>query len=341
MKILITGAAGGIGSTLGYELYKMGHSLILLDNLRNGYKENLTINGETFGDFHEIDINSDDLHNLIKNETPDIIIHLAAITSLPDCEVNYRDCIRVNVEGTASVLGAASKYGVKRVIFGSTSAVYENTHLTPTGFKESDDINPRLFYSLSKKMSEEICITYRENYGLDVIILRFFNVFGPRQDMYRKSPPVINYIVSEMMNGNSPILHSNGEQSRDYIYINDVVRFIEKCLTINTDKFIFNVSTQTLTSLKSIVDSVKKSNSDFERIIEIYRESNKLWDSYPDLFSGNLPLKKEIIEKETNKKSLGDNSISKKYLGFNPSNDIMELIISTSIDMQNSKNKFQ
>jgi hypothetical protein len=73
----------------------------------------------------------------------------------------------------------------------------------------------------------------------------------------------------------------------------------------------------------------------------IYRESNKLLDSYPDLFSGNFPLKKEIIEKETNKKSLGDNSISKKYLGFNPSNDILELIISTSVDMQNSKNKSQ
>ena len=264
MKILITGAAGGIGSTLGYELYKLGHKIILVDNLRNGYKENLIINGESFGDFHEIDINSEDLHSLIKNEIPDIIIHLAAITSLPDCEVNYRECIRVNVEGTASVLGAASKYGVKRVIFGSTSAVYENTYLSSTGFKESDDINPRLFYSLSKKMSEEICLTYRENYGLDVLILRFFNVFGPRQDIHRKSPPIINYIVREMMSGNPPILHSNGEQSRDYIYINDVVNFIEKCLTIKTNEFIFNLSTQTLTSVKDILESVKKSNSNFQ-----------------------------------------------------------------------------
>jgi nucleoside-diphosphate-sugar epimerase len=339
MKILITGAAGGIGSTLGYELYKLGHKLILVDNLRNGDKENLIINGESFGDFHEIDINSEDLHNLIKNEIPDIIIHLAAITSLPDCEVNYRECIRVNVEGTASVLGAASKYGVRRVIFGSTSAVYENTYLRSTGFKESDDINPRLFYSLSKKMSEEICLTYRENYGLDVLILRFFNVFGPRQDIHRKSPPIINYIVREMMSGNPPILHSNGEQSRDYIYINDVVNFIEKCLTIETNEFIFNLSTQTLTSVKDILESVKKSNSDFQSINEIYRESNKLWDSYPDLFSGKYPLKKEIIEKETNKKSLGDNSLSKKHLEFSPSDDIMNLIISTSIDIQNNKNK--
>lgn len=339
MKILITGAAGGIGSTLGYELYKLGHKIILVDNLRNGYKENLIINGESFGDFHEIDINSEDLHSLIKNEIPDIIIHLAAITSLPDCEVNYRECIRVNVEGTASVLGAASKYGVKRVIFGSTSAVYENTYLSSTGFKESDNINPRLFYSLSKKMSEEICLTYRENYGLDVLILRFFNVFGPRQDIHRKSPPIINYIVREMMSGNPPILHSNGEQSRDYIYINDVVNFIEKCLTIKTNEFIFNLSTQTLTSVKDILESVKKSNSNFQSINEIYRESNKLWDSYPDLFSGKYPLKKEIIEKETNKKSLGDNSLSKKHLEFSPSDDIMNLIISTSIDIQNNKNK--
>jgi hypothetical protein len=117
------------------------------------------------------------------------------------------------------------------------------------------------------------------------------------------------------------------------------VNFIEKCLTIETNEFIFNLSTQTLTSVKDILESVKKSNSDFQSINEIYRESNKLWDSYPDLFSGKYPLKKEIIEKETNKKSLGDNSLSKKHLEFSPSDDIMNLIISTSIDIQNNKNK--
>lgn len=335
MKILITGAAGGIGSTLGFNLHKRGHELILVDNLRNGYKDNLVIDGETFGDFHEIDINSDKFHDLIGKEVPDVIIHLAAITSLPDCELNYRECIRVNVEGTASVLGAASKYGIKRVIFGSTSAVYENTPFNINGFKETDEINPRLFYSLSKKMAEELCLSYRDNYGLDVLILRFFNVFGPRQDIHRKSPPVINYIVREMINDNTPILHSDGDQSRDYVHINDIICFIEKSLTQKTDNFIFNLSTGTLTSLRDIVDSIKKSNIKFEKITEVYRESHKLWDSYPDLFSGKKHLKREIVEKETNKKSLGDNTLSRKEFNWNPSIDIKNLIISTSTEIQN------
>lgn len=336
MKILITGAAGGIGSTLGYELNKIGHFLILVDNLRNGYKENLLVNGEKFGDFYEIDINSNDFLDLVKNELPDVIIHLAAITSLPDCELNHSECIRVNVEGTSSVLGAASKYGIKRVIFGSTSAVYENTIMSKSGFSESDEVNPRLFYSLSKKMAEEICKSYRTNYGLDVLILRFFNVFGPRQDIYRKSPPVINYIVKELFNKNQPILHSNGDQERDYIFIDDVVDIIKNFLNINItdDNYIFNLCSSKLISLKEIVSIIKKSNNEFLYIDEIYRDSDKLWDSYPDLFNGVFSLKKEIVNKETNKKSLGDNRLIKK-LGLDVSINIEDLILKTSDEIQN------
>jgi UDP-glucose 4-epimerase len=330
MKILITGAAGGIGSSLGYQLNKNGHELILVDNLRNGYIENLRIDNQTFGKFYQVDINSDEFHDIIKNELPETLIHLAAITSLPDCEVNYRECLRVNVEGTSSVLGAAAKYGVKKVIFGSTSAVYENTKINKDGYKETDGVNPRLFYSLSKKMAEEICLSFRQNYDLNVVILRFFNVFGPRQDIHRKSPPVINYIVREMMNNQSPVLHSDGLQSRDYIFVDDVVSVIEKVIEIDTKEFIFNLSSNTQTSLNDIVESVKNSDESFQKIEVVYREPNRLWDSYPELFSGKKPLKKEIIEKETKKVSLGNNDLLFKELKFKPSSDIKNLICKTS-----------
>jgi len=327
MKILITGAAGGIGSTLGYLLYKNGNDLILVDNLRNGYEENLIINGETFGRFYNMDINSDLFHELVDNEIPDAIVHLAAITSLPDCEVNYRECIRCNVEGTASVLGAARKSGIEKIIFASTSAVYENTHLGKGGFLESDDINPRLFYSLSKKMAEEICTSFSENYGMNITTLRFFNVFGPRQDIHRKSPPLINYIVRELKNGRSPILHSDGEQSRDYIYVNDVVDLIEKCLNVNRKGYsTFNVSTGTLISVKDILKNVKEGIGLGENIDATYRESDKLWDNYEDLFDGKFPLRKTIVEKETIKKSMGNNNLSKNILGWNPNPNILDLI---------------
>jgi UDP-glucose 4-epimerase len=329
MKILITGAAGGIGSTLGYYLNKNGHDLILVDNLRNGYLENLKIEGKTFGAFHQIDINSEDFRTLVANETPDVIIHLAAITSLPDCEVNYRECIRTNVEGTAAVVGTAREFGVKRVIFSSTSAVYENTKLNgDQGFKESDDINPRLFYSLSKKMSEEICRSFVENYGMDILILRFFNVIGPRQDIYRKSPPLINYIVRELKNGKSPILHSDGNQARDYVYIDDVVELIEKCLTIEkSGEFIFNVSSNNLITVKEIVSSIRESIPEYNSIKEKYQESSKLWDSYPELFGGPFSLEKRVVERETNKISLGNNIKAKSILGWTPNINMRGIII--------------
>lgn len=328
MKILITGAAGGIGSTLGYHLYKNGHELILVDNLRNGYIENLTVDGETFGKFHKIDINSDDFHSLVLSEIPDSIVHLAAITSLPDCEVNYRECIRVNVEGTASVIGAARKAGVKNIIFGSTSAVYENSQLDEiSGFSETDHVSPRLFYSLSKKMCEDICQSFIENYGMNILILRFFNVFGPNQDIHRKSPPLINYIVREIRHGRSPILHSNGEQSRDYVHIDDVVSMIEKCIKLDRFEYnTFNVSSKSLTTVRDIVNSIKGGIPECSQIKEIYRDSDKLWDAYPDLFDGKFPLKKEIVEKETNKKSLGNNYLAGKFIGWIPKSNIKELI---------------
>lgn len=327
MKILITGAAGGIGSTLGYLLYSKGNELILVDNLRNGYEENLMINGETFGKFYNMDINSDLFHELVDNEIPDAIVHLAAITSLPDCEVNYRECIRCNVEGTASVLGAARKSGIAKIIFASTSAVYENTPLGEGGFLESDDINPRLFYSLSKKMSEEICMSFSENYGMNITTLRLFNVFGPKQDIHRKSPPLINYVVRELSSNRSPILHSDGKQSRDYVYVNDVVDLIEKCLNRDHKGYsTFNVSTGTSTSVQDILESVKSGINLENEINAVYRNPDRLWDSYMDLFDGKYSLKKSIVEKETLKKSLGNNNLSKKLLDWYPESKIGDLI---------------
>ncbi len=337
MKILITGAAGGIGSTLAHQLNKTGHQLLLVDNLRNGYIENLLINDKPLGKFFEICINSELFHRLVEEEKPDIIIHLAAISSLPDCEINYRECIRVNVEGTASVLGAAAKFGTKRVIFGSTSAVYENTKISENGFTENDEINPRLFYSLSKKMGEEICTSFRENYGLDVIIFRFFNIFGPKQDIYRKNPPVINYIVREFINNRPPILHSDGEQSRDYVYIDDVVSIVTKGMDLNissTNNYIFNVSSNEKINLKRIIKSIKDSSLNFKNIKEIYRQPDKLWDTYPELFSGKNPLKRSVVEKETKKESIGDNRLAQNLLNWSPSKNLEELLKITSLNIQ-------
>jgi nucleoside-diphosphate-sugar epimerase len=288
--------------------------------MRNGYKENLAINGEIFGKFYNLSICNPDIVELLKDEY-DCIIHLAAITALPDCEINAVETINVNVSGTMNILECARVWNVQHVIFSSTSAVYESNK--EKIFTEDLDVNPRLWYSLSKKMAEEVCESYRINYDMKITTLRFFNVFGPRQDIHRKTPPLINYIVRELKNNNVPILHSNGEQKRDYVHVDDVVKLIDLCLEKNLDDT-FNVCTGTLISVNEIVNCIREL---FETDIEpVYRDASKLWDNYPQLFDGPLPLNKEIVAKETNKYSKGSYQKAKELLGWQPNTDIKSLI---------------
>ena len=329
MKILLTGAAGGIGSTLGYYLFKKGHELTLVDNLRNGYEENLLIDGNPFGVFYNQDICDIKITDKLFDNY-DCIIHLAAITALPDCESNVRDTINVNVIGTTNIMECARKWNVPHVIFASTSAIYENNK--EKIFTENLEVNPRLWYSLSKKMAEEVCKSYRINYSMNITTLRFFNVFGPRQDIHRKNPPLLNYLVREIKQGKQPFLHSTGEQARDYIHVDDVVKLIDLCLGKKPDDT-FNVCTGSLLSVNQIVKYVCET---FDSSIKpTYREALKLWDTYPDLFSGDYPLDKEIVAKETNKYSKGSYQKAKELLGWEPNTDLESLIkkVATEINL--------
>jgi len=320
MYILITGAAGGIGSSLAYALSKQGHKLDLIDNFRNGYKQNLFIDKKPFGDFYELDIRDKNL-NLKLNNKYDCIIHLAAITALPDCEANPQETVDINVAGTSNILECAKYWGTPHVIFASTSAVYENN--TDSVFTEDLEIQPRLWYSLSKKMGEELCKSYRKNYNIPITTLRFFNVFGPRQDIHRKNPPLLNYMVGQIKNNRIPVFHGNGEQVRDYIHVDDVVKCVELCLEkIPNDTF--NVCTGKLLSVNDIFKYVSQEHN-FD-LKPLYKEANMLWDSYPLLFSGNYPLSKDIVEKETTKYSKGSFEKAKKILNWTPDLNLEYLI---------------
>ena len=305
---------------MGYFLYKKGHTLTLIDNLRNGYLENLTINDETFGQFYNINICDKNIINLLKDEY-DCIIHLAAITSLPDCETNAVETIDVNVSGTMNILECARAWNVPHVIFSSTSAVYENNKQKI--FSEDLEVNPRLWYSLSKKMAEEICQPYRINYNMTITTLRFFNVFGPRQDIHRKNPPIINYIVKQILNKESPVLHSDGNQRRDYVYVDDVINLIDLCLDKKPDDT-FNVCTGKLISVNEILDCIYEVLG--TDIKPMYREASKLWDNYSELFDGKYSLDKQIVAKETNKYSRGTYQKAKELLGWEPNTDTEFLI---------------
>lgn len=327
MNILITGGAGGIGSTLALHLTHKGHNVVAYDNLNNGYIENLSEDDRPFCMFVNADIRNTqrmlltiDYHNI------DVIIHLAALTSLPECESDPAECLSVNVAGTASVLHAA-RLRNKKVIVASTSAIYERNDKADAPFTEYIDVNPRLMYPLSKKMMEDLIQSCIKNYDMDITTLRFFNVFGPRQDIHRKSPPLINFIVREIA-ANRPItFFSNGEQQRDYIHVDDVVTMIDACINNPAAKQqTFNLCTGTLTSVKDIIGYAERA---FEMKLEHnFEQPKEFWSGYPILKEGT-PLKDSVLEHEVNKFSLGSRIKAQKLLGWAPNLHIEELMIDT------------
>ena len=166
-KILITGGAGFLGSQLGYQLHTQGHQVILLDNMSYGRLDNLLINGEFFGEFYGADIRSKKVFEIMNDV--DYVFHFAGIAPLPDCQSNPYDAIDTNVAGTVNILDAARFNGVKRVIFSSTSAIYEDNTSFPC--TEDDEVSPYLVYPSSKLQSEMLCKSYAKTYGLDVVIV--------------------------------------------------------------------------------------------------------------------------------------------------------------------------
>lgn len=327
MNILVTGGAGGIGSTLCLMLTEKGYNVYAFDNLNNGYMENLTENGKQFCTFIYGDIRDTEVvRGIIEQKEIDVVVHLAAISSLPTCESDPVECMSVNVGGTVSVLQAARDKGI-RVICASTSAIYENNRIEQAPFTEDLKVHPRLFYPLSKKLMEEVIESYIENYDMNITTLRFFNVFGPRQDIHRKSPPLINYIVRQIKNGEKLTFYSNGQQLRDYIHVDDVASMIEACIkSPKSHKRTFNLCSETLTSVKDIIGYAEKAFGKFEYE---FVESDKYWSGYDKIYAGRKPLLDEVVVREVNKYSLGSIKKTYNYLGWKPNQNIEKLMIET------------
>ncbi len=330
MKILITGAAGQIGSGLSRLLIENGHELTLVDNLRNGYLENLKDDAnEVIAPFYEVDITSQDFFTECGGEY-DVIIHLAAITSLPDCESNPLETLRINVSGTANVLEFARKFDVPHVVFASTSAIYENNDADV--FTEDLEVNPRLYYSLSKKMSEDLIQSYRENYGMTVTILRFFNVFGPDGDQTRPNPPLLNFAYRELSHDRQPILSGNGEQVRDFIWVKDVVRMLELCMQKQPND-VFNVCSGVTVSVNQIAQWVAEALGK-EDIGLGHKPASELWSTYPEMFEGAYPLDKGLVAKETTRYSKGSYEKAERILGWRPHTNMESLVKKVTLEIE-------
>ena len=314
-KILVTGAAGFIGSQLSYALYKQGHEVVLLDNFSYGKEDNLLFEDKSFTDeILRADIlDREYMDSLIKESHFDYIYHIAAITPLPDCQLDPPKAIETNVVGTINILEAARKYGVKKIIFSSTSAVYENTPVYPS--KEDTVNDPHLIYSLGKYTAERFCRSYHEVYGMNVTVLRFANVYGPHLDCLRTQPPVAGYMIRELFFDRSPVLHSTGEQLRDFIYVDDLVDLAVHCME-GEGYDTFNVSSNETHSINEMYEIIRKHMG--KDIPAVYTETSHYWERYPGLYEGAYPIKAGILEHEVLKYTLLDNSHGYERYGWKP-----------------------
>jgi len=220
--VIVTGGAGFIGSHLADELVRRGYKVIILDNLSTGRMSNIEpLLRDGSAEFVQGSIT--DLPLLRKLFSgADYVFHQAAIPSVPRSVKNPKASHDANVTGTLNVLLAAKNNGIKKVIYASSSAVYGDT---PTLPKVEDMIpNPQSPYAVTKLAGEYYCNVFLEIYGLNTICLRYFNVYGPRQDPDSPYAAVIPIFISNALAGKSPIIFGDGEQSRDFTFVKDVAQ---------------------------------------------------------------------------------------------------------------------
>jgi UDP-glucose 4-epimerase len=212
-RIVVTGVAGFVGSNLAKHLFHNGYSVVGLDNLSAGTLENVDERVE----FHQVDIRTPEIYPLLNGAQA--VFHLAAKTSLTECLSKPLEAASQNVLGTLNVLEAARKANVSKFIYADTSAEYEGIHNFPT---TEDRVKPIGVYAASKHGGATFCESYRQLYGINIAMVRYFNVYGPAQDWRRVVPPVMSSFILRMLQGERPIIYGTGEKRRDFIYIDDV-----------------------------------------------------------------------------------------------------------------------
>jgi len=216
---LITGIAGFIGSSLARELLARGEQVRGVDNFSTGNRENIASIVDRI-DFHETDIlDLDAMHKACAGA--DFVLHQAAIPSVPKSVLDPLGSNRANIDGTVHVLVAARDAKVKRVVYAASSSAYGDTPTLPKHeAMKPDPISP---YAVAKLASEHYMVSFYRCYGLETVSLRYFNIFGPRQDPSSPYSGVLAKFITQMLRGEQPTIFGDGEQSRDFTYIDNAV----------------------------------------------------------------------------------------------------------------------
>jgi nucleoside-diphosphate-sugar epimerase len=216
---LVTGGAGFIGSHLVEELVRRGERVRVVDSLVTGHRENLAPVADRI-EFIEGDLARPEVANASVIGV-DYVLHQAAIPSVPRSVAEPVLCHRANVDATLNLLVASRDAGVRRLVFAGSSSVYGNTAVLPT--REDTPLDPLTPYALQKLVGEHYARLFTSLYGLETVTTRYFNVFGPRQDPSSPYSGVISLFIRALLEGNAPTIFGDGEQTRDFTYVANVV----------------------------------------------------------------------------------------------------------------------
>jgi nucleoside-diphosphate-sugar epimerase len=255
MRYLVTGGAGFIGSNTVDELVRRGHSVVVLDDLSSGKEENLT---EVRGKITFVKGSITDIEAVQKAmQQAEYVIHLAARTSVPRSVKDPLETNRINVDGTLNVLVAARDNRVKRVVFAASSSAYGETPTLP----KREDMRPQPIspYGVSKYVGELYAQAFGRCYGMETVCVRYFNIFGPRQDPDSPYSGVLSRFATAFLEEQQPVIYGDGEQTRDFTFVDNAVQAnLLACEAPTASGGVFNVGTGSRVSLNQTLEYLRR-----------------------------------------------------------------------------------
>ncbi|MEX0600509.1 MAG: NAD-dependent epimerase/dehydratase family protein [Rhodothermales bacterium] len=251
MKVLVTGGAGFIGSHVADALLAAGHDVHVLDDLSGGRKESVPAKAV----FHEEDVRSHAAARLIAREAFPVIVHHAAQMDVRRSVADPRYDADVNLLGFLNIMEAGKEHGLQKVIFASTGgAIYGEPDYVPQD--EAHPLRPISPYGITKLCTERYLYYYQQQYGMQYVALRYANVYGPRQNPHGEAG-VVAIFTERMLEGRKAVIYGDGSQTRDYVYVGDVVRANLRALEY-TSSGTFNVGTGVETSVNTLFRAVRR-----------------------------------------------------------------------------------